>query len=218
MTALPSIAEMGRQLRAKQTSSQALTLAALDRIAAADSALHAFITVTADHALHQARAADAAFAAGKDHGPFQGIPYALKDIYDTAGIRTTCHSKLLLDNVPTQDCVVAQKLTQAGGVMLGKLATHEFAIGGPSFDLPFPPRATPGTSTTSPAARPPAPAPRSPPASSAWPWARTPAAPSAAPPPIAASSASNPPTAESAAAASSRSPTPWTTPAPWRAP
>ena len=143
MTMQPSIAEMGRQLRANQTSSQALTLAALDRIATADGALHAFITVTADHALQQAREADAAFAAGQDSGPLQGIPYALKDIYDTAGIRTTCHSKLLLDNVPAQDCAVAQKLASAGGVMVGKLATHEFAIGGPSFDLPFPPARNP---------------------------------------------------------------------------
>jgi len=72
-----------------------------------------------------------------------GIPYALKDIYDTAGIRTTCHSKLRIDVVPEHDSVVAAKLAQAGGVLLGKLATHEFAIGGPSFDLPFPPARNP---------------------------------------------------------------------------
>src|SRR5579872_2647803 len=72
-----------------------------------------------------------------------GIPYALKDIYDTKAIRTTCHSKLRIDNVPDADSVVATRLNEAGGVLLGKLATHEFAIGGPSFDLPFPPARNP---------------------------------------------------------------------------
>jgi aspartyl-tRNA(Asn)/glutamyl-tRNA(Gln) amidotransferase subunit A len=139
----PSIAEMGRQLRAKATTSEALTKAALDRVAAADGALNAFITVTAERALADAARADAAFAAGQDAGPMQGIPYALKDIYDTAGIRTTCHSKLRVDVVPGADSVVAAKLAAGGGVLIGKLATHEFAIGGPSFDLPFPPARNP---------------------------------------------------------------------------
>jgi aspartyl-tRNA(Asn)/glutamyl-tRNA(Gln) amidotransferase subunit A len=62
----------------------------------------------------------------------------LKDIYDTAGIRTTCHSKLYLDRIPEADCAVAAKLSEGGGVLLGKLGTFEFAIGGPSHDLPFP--------------------------------------------------------------------------------
>src|SRR5260221_11422090 len=61
----------------------------------------------------------------------------------TAGIRSTCHSKLLIDNIPTEDCVVETKFKAAGGVLLGKLGTHEFAIGGPSFDLPFPPARNP---------------------------------------------------------------------------
>jgi aspartyl-tRNA(Asn)/glutamyl-tRNA(Gln) amidotransferase subunit A len=72
-----------------------------------------------------------------------GIPYALKDIYATAGIRTTCHSKLLIDNIPTEDSVVEAKFKAGGAVLLGKLATHEFALGGPSFDLPFPPARNP---------------------------------------------------------------------------
>ncbi len=95
--------------------------------------------VTASRALEDARRADTELKAGQDRGPFHGIPYALKDIYDTAGIRTTCHSKLRVDVVPDVDSVVAAKLAQSGGVLIGKLATHEFAIGGPSFDLPFPP-------------------------------------------------------------------------------
>ncbi len=140
---MDAIADLGRRLRAREVTSLSLARAALDRVASQDGALHAFVTVTADRALADAGRADAAFAAGQDAGPMQGIPYALKDIYDTAGIRTTCHSKLLETRVPEADCVVAQKLAAGGGVLVGKLATHEFAIGGPSFDLPFPPARNP---------------------------------------------------------------------------
>ncbi len=142
LTDLP-VAEMGCRLRAGQVSSEALARAALARIAAANGALHAFITVTAERALADARRVDAELAAGHDRGPMHGVPYALKDIYDTAGIRTTCHSKLREDVVPGEDSAVAARLCEAGGVLLGKLATHEFAIGGPSFDLPFPPARNP---------------------------------------------------------------------------
>jgi aspartyl-tRNA(Asn)/glutamyl-tRNA(Gln) amidotransferase subunit A len=80
---------------------------------------------------------------GAGKGPLDGIPIAHKDIYNTAGIRTTGHSKLLEHNVPDTDSVVVQKWDAAGTVMLGKLATHEFAMGGPSFDLPWPPARNP---------------------------------------------------------------------------
>jgi aspartyl-tRNA(Asn)/glutamyl-tRNA(Gln) amidotransferase subunit A len=138
-----SIAEAGKMLRSGEVTSMALTEHALDRIKAIDPVINAFITLTRESALADAAAADAAFAKGIDKGPMQGIPHALKDIYGTAGIRTTCHSKLLLDNVPKEDCVVAAKFKAQGAVMLGKLATHEFALGGPSFDLPFPPARNP---------------------------------------------------------------------------
>ncbi|HEX3349387.1 MAG TPA: amidase, partial [Acetobacteraceae bacterium] len=138
-----SIAEAGRALRSGQTTSEALTRDALAVVAAKNPALHAFVLIDGENALAAARAADAELRAGKDRGPFHGIPYALKDIYDTAGLRTTCHSKLRVDNVPDQDSVVAARLKAAGGIMLGKLATHEFALGGPSFDLPFPPARNP---------------------------------------------------------------------------
>jgi aspartyl-tRNA(Asn)/glutamyl-tRNA(Gln) amidotransferase subunit A len=138
-----SIAEMGRMLRAGTVSAEALARDALARIAARDGALHAFVLVAEERALADARHADDELKSGRDRGPFHGIPYALKDIYDTAGIRTTCHSKLRLDNVPKEDGVAAARLREAGGVLLGKLATHEFAIGGPSFDLPFPPARNP---------------------------------------------------------------------------
>src|SRR3989442_6332627 len=81
--------------------------------------------------------------AGNDRGPMHGIPYALKDIIETAGIRTTGHSKLRQDHVPKADADIVGRLKAAGGVMLGKLATWEFALGGPSWDLPWPPALNP---------------------------------------------------------------------------
>jgi aspartyl-tRNA(Asn)/glutamyl-tRNA(Gln) amidotransferase subunit A len=138
-----SIAEAGRLLRAGTLTSTALTEHALSRIASLNPLLHAFILVTKERALADAARADRDLVAGIDKGPLHGIPYALKDIFETAGIRTTCHSKLLLDHVPQADCAVEAKLKAGGAVLLGKLATHEFAFGGPSFDLPFPPARNP---------------------------------------------------------------------------
>jgi aspartyl-tRNA(Asn)/glutamyl-tRNA(Gln) amidotransferase subunit A len=138
-----SIAEAGKRLRAGSVTSEALTRDALERIAAHDPVLHAFVLVTEARALADARRADAELKAGTLRGPLHGIPYGLKDIYASAGIRTTGHSKLRIDHVPAADSVVAARLHAAGGVLLGKLATHEFAIGGPSFDLPFPPARNP---------------------------------------------------------------------------
>jgi aspartyl-tRNA(Asn)/glutamyl-tRNA(Gln) amidotransferase subunit A len=138
-----SIAQAGRALRARTLSSVALTRHALARIAALDPLLHAFVLVTEERALADAERADRELSAGIDKGPLHGIPYGMKDIYNTAGIRTTCHSKLLIDYVPSEDSVVEAKLRAGGAVLLGKLATHEFAIGGPSFDLPFPPARNP---------------------------------------------------------------------------
>src|SRR6202022_5045976 len=71
------------------------------------------------------------------------IPIGLKDIYETKGVPTTGHSKILIDHVPQQDAASVRRLTDAGAVVLGKLATHEFALGGPSFDLPWPPARNP---------------------------------------------------------------------------
>ena len=138
-----SITEAARDLRAGTVTSVALTEAALARIAAVDPALHAFVHVDHDGALRAAQAADALFARGVDRGPLQGVPYALKDIVDAAGMATTCHSRLRLDHVATADATVVARLREAGAVMLGKLATFEFALGGPSFDLPFPPTRNP---------------------------------------------------------------------------
>jgi aspartyl-tRNA(Asn)/glutamyl-tRNA(Gln) amidotransferase subunit A len=138
-----TIAEAARLIRSKQLSPVELTRAFLDRIAAIDPQLNAYLLVTADHALAQAKAAETEIAAGKYRGPMHGIPFALKDIYCTSGIRTTCHSRTRADYVPDFDATTVTKLYEAGAILLGKLATHEFAHGGPSFDLPWPPARNP---------------------------------------------------------------------------
>ncbi|WP_137124751.1 amidase [Roseomonas sp. HF4] len=139
MTApLPGLAEASRAIAAGTLSPVALTEMALARIAALDPALHAFIEVTAERARAAARQAVAEIAAGRRRGPLHGIPYALKDIYDVAGIRTTCHSRLMLQNMAHEDAVTTARLEAAGMVLLGKLSTHEFARGGPTDSLPFP--------------------------------------------------------------------------------
>jgi aspartyl-tRNA(Asn)/glutamyl-tRNA(Gln) amidotransferase subunit A len=142
-TADLSIAVMGRALRDGSVTSEQLTRDALARVGTLDANLHAFVLLTADRALADATRADRELKSGVDRGPLHGVPHALKDIYDTGGIRTTCHSKLRLENIPAEDSVVAAKFAAGGAVLLGKLATHEFAIGGPSFDLPFPPSRNP---------------------------------------------------------------------------
>ena len=90
-----------------------------------------------------AKAAEAAIMKDGPRGPMHGIPIGLKDIVDTAGIETTCGSKILAGNVPEKDAACAAKLAAAGSVLMGKLTTHEFADGGPSFDLPKPPARNP---------------------------------------------------------------------------
>ena len=90
-------------------------------------------------ALQQAKQAEADIEAGNWRGPLHGIPYGLKDIIDVEGVPTTGHSKILADNLARTDAFVTQRLKAAGAVLLGKLSTHEFALGGPSFDLPWPP-------------------------------------------------------------------------------
>ena len=108
-----TIAEAGRQLRAGSLTSAALTEAVLARIDATEPALNAFITRTDDLAREQATAADVELAAGRDRGPLHGIPFALKDLYDTAGIPTTGGSGFLRERVPDQDAFVVAKLKQA---------------------------------------------------------------------------------------------------------
>ena len=138
-----TIAQSAELIRTRKLSPVELTQAHLKRIADLDPQLNAFLMVTPDLALQQARAAEEEIAKGKYRGPLHGIPFGLKDIYNTRGIRTTGHSKVCMDNVPAEDSTPTRKLYEAGGVLLGKLATHEFAHGGPSFDLPWPPARNP---------------------------------------------------------------------------
>ena len=133
-----TIGEAAAALRRKAISAVELTEALLNRIEAINSKLHCFITLTAELALKQAAQAEQELRAGTDRGPLHGIPIALKDLYATHGVRTTCHSAVLENWVPDCDATATTKLQEAGTVLLGKLGMHEFAFGGPSVDAPFP--------------------------------------------------------------------------------
>jgi aspartyl-tRNA(Asn)/glutamyl-tRNA(Gln) amidotransferase subunit A len=133
-----TVAEAAAGIRKRDFSSTELTKACLERINSIDGKLHSFITVTADLALEQAEQADRELKSGKDCGPLHGVPIALKDLYATKGIRTTCHSAVLEHWIPDHDATAVTKLREAGTVLLGKLGMHEFAFGGPSVDAPFP--------------------------------------------------------------------------------
>jgi aspartyl-tRNA(Asn)/glutamyl-tRNA(Gln) amidotransferase subunit A len=123
------IAQAGAQLRARQVSAVELAQESLRSIRTHQPRLNAFLTVTEDLALTQARQADDELARGIDRGPLHGIPYALKDVFSTRGVRTTCGSKIFSDYVPDFDCAVYEKLTQAGAVLMGKTGMQEFAYG-----------------------------------------------------------------------------------------
>ncbi|MDP6389124.1 MAG: amidase [Alphaproteobacteria bacterium] len=138
-----SLAEAGALIRRGDISPVDYANALLERIEAIDGGLDAFLEVAKDQALADAKAAETEIAAGEWRGPMHGIPYGLKDIIDYAGLRTTAHSKILEDNVAGRDATVTAKLKDAGAVFLGKTSTHEFALGGPSFDLPWPPARNP---------------------------------------------------------------------------
>ena len=140
---LPTLAEAGRRIAAGEVSPVALTEAALARAEALQPRLDAFIEIAAERARTAARRAEREIKGGRRRGPLHGIPYGLKDIYDAAGLRTTAHSRLLLDNVAATDAETTARLEAAGMILIGKLATHEFATGGPAFDLPFPPARNP---------------------------------------------------------------------------
>ena len=138
-----TIAEASAALAKRDVSPVELVEACLARIEAVDAKLHSYVLVLAEEARAAAKRAEADILRGESKGPLHGIPIALKDIYETAGIRTTGHSRIKLDHVPKRDATVTRNLAKAGTILLGKLATHEFAMGGPSFDLPFPPARNP---------------------------------------------------------------------------
>src|ERR1044071_7455874 len=127
-----SLSEASRLIRDKKISPVELTQRCLNRIERLNPKLNAFITVTAEAALAQAREAEAEIQRGHWRGPLHGIPIALKDLFDTAGVRTTAASGLFKDRVPTQDAEIVRRLKSVGAVLMGKLNMHEFAYGGSS--------------------------------------------------------------------------------------
>src|SRR5512146_2988650 len=125
-----TISEAAAKLRAREVTSLDLTRACLDRIERWNPVLNAFITVTAESALQEAARADAEIARGHYRGALHGIPIALKDLIDTAGVRTTAASAVYEGRIPDRDATVVCRLREAGAVFLGKLNLHEFAYGG----------------------------------------------------------------------------------------
>jgi aspartyl-tRNA(Asn)/glutamyl-tRNA(Gln) amidotransferase subunit A len=129
-------AELAELVRARELSPVALVQAYLDRIDRLDGDLRAYITVCRESALAEAQRAEEAVARGEAVGPLHGLPFAVKDQFDTAGVRTTSGSRLFADNVSTVDATVVARLRAAGGILLGKLNMTEFALGG-TLDFPF---------------------------------------------------------------------------------
>src|SRR5437879_2187966 len=122
-----SIAELSSLIAARKLSPLELVEALIRRVEQYDRQTHAFITRTFDLARQQAKQAEAEIAAGRYRGALHGIPFALKDIYDTKGILTSGHSRVFLDRIPKDDATTTTRLYDAGAVLLGKLATHEMA-------------------------------------------------------------------------------------------
>ena len=138
-----TIHQAGELMRKGELSPVELTRACLERIQETDDRLHSFILLLADDALEQARVAESEILRGEYKGRMHGIPFALKDLYDTAGVRTTSGSRVDIDRVPTVDATTTARLKAAGGILLGKLAMHEFALGGPDWTTPFEPACNP---------------------------------------------------------------------------
>lgn len=138
-----TIAETARFIQKREISPVELVESRLKRIEKIDKQLNSFIHVAAEEALMAAKNAEAEIMAGNYKGCLHGIPLGLKDIFETAGIPTTAHSKILQNHTPTTDAHSVKRLKQAGAIIIGKQATHEFAFGGPSFDLPWPPARNP---------------------------------------------------------------------------
>ena len=140
---LLTIAEASALFESRKLSPVELTKACIAKTEALDPTLLSYVKFTPEAALESAKAAETAITGGKRVSPLQGIPIGLKDIYDTAGVTTTGHSRLMQQRVPSEDATTVAKLKQAGCVITGKLGTWEFAIGGPSFDLFHPPARNP---------------------------------------------------------------------------
>ena len=138
-----SIAQIGEAYAARTLDPVTVLDALLARIAEIDGRLCSFVFVDADGARQAARDSAARWASGTQIGPLDGIPVGIKDVIDVAGMPTRCHSRTTSAAPVAQDAAIVARLRSAGAVIVGKLATHEFAIGGPAFDLPFPPARNP---------------------------------------------------------------------------
>jgi aspartyl-tRNA(Asn)/glutamyl-tRNA(Gln) amidotransferase subunit A len=138
-----TLAQAANRIANRELSSVEYTEDLIARGEALQSQLYTFITPTFEQARQSAKAADDEMARGTYRGPLHGVPFAAKDIYDTAGVLTTGHSRTCQDRVPEKDAACVARLNDAGAILTGKLATHEFAHGGPSFDLPWPPARNP---------------------------------------------------------------------------
>lgn len=136
---LRSLAETAEQIRRKKISPVELLRECLETIDRLNPTLNAFITVTADSALAEAKKAEQEVQSGNWRGPLHGIPIGLKDLIDTAGVRTTAASAVFRDRIPTEDADVVKKLKAAGAVLIGKQNLHEFAYGGSSLISHFGP-------------------------------------------------------------------------------
>ena len=139
MTTEISIAEASDLIRRKEISPVELTTSCLARIEQLNPTLNAFITIMHDSALAEAREAEEEIHAGNWRGPLHGIPIGLKDLIDTAGVKTTCGSALFKDRVPTEDAEIVRRLKNAGAVLIGKQNMQEFAYGGTSTSSYFGP-------------------------------------------------------------------------------
>jgi len=142
--------DVSQLLRSKKLSPVELTEECLTRVDQFNTRLNAFITITAESALAEARSAESEIQRGHWRGPLHGVPIALKDIVDTAGLRTTAASELFKDRIPKEDAEVVRRLKAAGAVFLGKLNLHEFAYGGSSAVSYFGPVRNPWDPTYSP--------------------------------------------------------------------
>jgi aspartyl-tRNA(Asn)/glutamyl-tRNA(Gln) amidotransferase subunit A len=132
MNEIAAISELAPRLRKKEISPVEITRDCLERIEKLNPALNAFITVTAESALADAQRAETEIARGEWRGPLHGVPIALKDLIDTAGVHTTAASAFHKDRIPDHDAAVVERLRRAGAVILGKNNLHEFAYGGSS--------------------------------------------------------------------------------------
>ena len=138
-----SIMEAASLIRERKLSPVEYVTDVLQLIGRHDGDLNSFLEVYSESALAEARQAENEIAAGRWRGPLHGVPVSLKDIIDVAGRATTAHSKILSDHRAARDSHVVRRLRDAGAIIIGKNALHEFATGGPAFDLPWPPARNP---------------------------------------------------------------------------